>query len=325
MKPNWKKCKDLPENYCWVISIAELNEKVYIAIRYYNKDTSKTPYVYDIKQDKWSHLHSLPLIYFSLVAVPRIGCIMAIGGMEQKKMRKEVFTLQGDSWSKDYPDMLTARCRVSSISYGPSVIVAGGITKEEPLTITKAVEVLKIHDKEWYVVDQLPHVMYSAIPLISEDTIYLGVGYDSYIKVAKGTAEDDSTRSIIKASLYDLLKSDNKNTVSKSTWIKLPDMPYSSWSITHYKNKLIAITGDSLVQPVEKENVVCQTVPLVYVYNSHTFSWDCVDDLSGTIDFFLGRSIRISETTIFFVGGVNGTHSNATDMVTDCYTLKFEP
>ena len=330
MKPNWKKCTDLPEK-CWVTSVTVLNEKVYMAMINEEGRSSPIPYVYDFKQDKGPDpLRSLPFLHFCLVTVHNKNCILAIGGVNGDEMSNKVYTWNGNDWSNEYPDMPTARSRASSICYESSVIVAGGITKAKPLTITKAVEVLKIDDKEWYVVDQLPHIVYSAIPLIIGDTVYLGVGYDGHIKVTEAKQDDsickdDSTCNIIKASLPDLLKSDNQNTISKSIWIKLPDMPYSSWSINHYKNHLIAFTGDSLVLPTEKYDVVCQNVPLIYIYNSRTFSWDCVDDLSGTIDFYLGRSIHVNENTILFMGGITGRHENTDDVVTACYTLTFEP
>ena len=323
MKPNWKKHTHLDEK-CWINSVAELDGNVYMTVRTYN-GSSTDPYVYNVKEDKFSKLSALPLKhhYFSLVAVHKIKRIMAIGGVIGYEMSNKVFTLNDNSWSnEEYPDMPTARSRASSISYESSVIVAGGITEAKSLTITKAVEVLKIHDRQWYVVDPLPYVVYDAIPLIIGDSVYFGVGYDDYINI---NGRDDSTRNIVKASVSDLLKRNDENMVGKSPWKKLPDMPYSSWSINHYKNRLIAFTGDSLVQPSDKDETVCQNVPLIYIYNPNTFTWDCVDDLSGTIDIYLGRSIHINENTILFMGGIAGKHESYDDIVTACYTLTFEP
>ena len=72
--------------------------------------------------------------------------------------------------------MPTARYCSSSISHGLTVIVAGGITCHDPYTITRAVEVLHIndnnlHDSYWSVVEQLPLVVYEAIPLIVNDKL----------------------------------------------------------------------------------------------------------------------------------------------------------
>ena len=56
---------------------------------------------------------------------------------------------------------------------------------------------------KWYEVNSLPHVAYNNIPIIIEYSVYFAIRYDDYIK---------------------------PNT-------------QDSWSIDHYKNKLIAFTG----------------------------------------------------------------------------------
>ena len=65
--------------------------------------------------------------------------------------------------------MLTA-----CISHGPLVIVAGGMTGWDPLTMTRSVEVLHITDTDshWSVVEQLPHVTYVTVPLIVSNNLY---------------------------------------------------------------------------------------------------------------------------------------------------------
>ena len=60
-------------------------------------------------------------------------------------------------WLSPYPNMPTERLYSSSISHGLTVIVAGGITRYDPVTLTRAVEVLHIndnnlHDSYWSVV-----------------------------------------------------------------------------------------------------------------------------------------------------------------------------
>ena len=47
-----------------------------------------------------------------------------------------------NKWLTPYPNMPTARCHSSNISHELTVIVAGGITCDDPVTITRAVEVL---------------------------------------------------------------------------------------------------------------------------------------------------------------------------------------
>ena len=116
-KPNRKKCKDLPEK-CWVTSVAELNEKVYVAIKKEN-GSSPIPHVYDFKQDRWSDLPLLPLeySYFSSVGVHNKNCIMAIGGVKGHEMSNKVYTWNGNRWLNEYPNMPTARGCALSVYY----------------------------------------------------------------------------------------------------------------------------------------------------------------------------------------------------------------
>ena len=95
--------------------------------------------------------------------------------------------------------------------HGLTVIVAGGVTCYDPFTITRAVEVLHIndnnlHDSYWSVVEQLPLVVYEAIPLIVNDKLYIAVGTD--------TSPGTSTCNVVTASLSELLQSSNNNTSS---------------------------------------------------------------------------------------------------------------
>ena len=64
------------------------------------------------------------------------------------------------------------------------MIVAGGVTYWNPWTMTRVVEVLHIKEHTWLtksywsVVEQLPHVVRMAIPLIINDNLYITAGYD---------------------------------------------------------------------------------------------------------------------------------------------------
>ena len=134
--------------------------------------------MYDSNKDQWSMLPALPYVDFSLVTLPDKMQLLAIGGHVNNngiiEMSNKVFLWDGENkkWTTPYPNMPTARCHCSSISHGSTVIVAGGITCWDPWTLTRAVEVLHIKEPGWFtkshwsVVEQLPHVVYMAIPLI---------------------------------------------------------------------------------------------------------------------------------------------------------------
>ena len=206
-----------------------LDEKVYAAIL-----GSRGGYVeslmYDSNKDWWSSLPALPYTHFSLVTVPNNRELLAIGGMVNKngvdEISNKVFLWdeQNKRWTTPYPNMPTARYSCSSISHGSTVIVVGGITCSDVLTVTRAVEVLHIKEHSWFtrsywsVVEQLPHVVYNAIPLIVNDKLHIATGYDK---------TGPSICNVVAASLPELLQSSNKNTSSGQVWHKLPDMPYT--------------------------------------------------------------------------------------------------
>ena len=214
--------------------------------------------------------------------------------------------------------MPTAQDQASSISHELTVIVAGGVTCCDPVTITRAVEVLHINDNNlcdsyWSVVEQLPFVVEQAIPLIVNGKLYIGVGFDAY--------PGYSICNVVTASLPELLQSSNNNTSSDQVWSKLPDMPYSSHSINDYQGHLITFTGDCKVERPEEDKPVCELVPLIHIYNSDTKTWDCVGDIPH--GYYLGKSVHIRENKILFIGGLTGTHdpTEDDDIVTTCSIL----
>ena len=227
-----------------------------------------------------------------------------------------------NKWLTPYPNMPTARSFSSSISHGLTVIVAGGITCYNTNTLTRSVEVLHIndnnlHDSYWSVVEQLPHVVYYAIPLIVNDKLYITVGCDVYI--------GPTTCNVVTASLPELLQSSNNNTSSSQVWSKLPDMPYSSCSINHYQGHLITFTEGRGVERPDEDKPVYELVPLIHIYNPDTKTWDCVGDIP--IGYLLGMSVHIRENKILFIGGLTGTHNpnKDDDIMTTCSILTLTP
>ena len=325
LKVTWQQCADLPYK-CWAISVAELNGKVYATVI-----GSKTPYhlVYDSSKDQWSSLPALPYGNFSLLTVPDRKELLAIGGLGNNingvvEVTNKVFLWDEENrkWTTPYPNMPTARCLCSSISHGSTVIVAGGVTCWDPWTITRAVEVLNIKERSpftkshWSVVERLPHVVNEAVPLIVDDKLYIAVGYDS---------RRSSTCNVVTASLPELLQSSNKNTSSGQVWSKLPDMPYSSFSINCYQGRLVTFGGGHKVEQPGKGKPVWQSVQLIHVYNPDTMTWDCVGEIPH--GYLLGKSVHIRENKFLFIGGLTGTHDpmKNDDTITTCLILRLSP
>ena len=312
---------------CFVTSVVQLAGKVYVSIKG-SQCAYLNPLVYAIKDNRWSELPPLPHARFSLCAIPSKSQLLAIGGLKISDnitcVSNSVYSWNdSDSkWVSVYPDMFTSRWSSSSIGYKSTVVVAGGVTCLDPFTITRAVEVLHVNDHApdsyWSTVEQLPHIVYEAVPLIVDDKIYIAAGNDR----GKG----GSTCSIISASLPELLQSSN-STISTGgqVWNKVPDMPYCSYAINHYTDYLITFTGDCMVEQTDEDSAICQLVPLMHLYNPDTDSWDYVDNASH--GYYLGRSVHLSPNELFFVGGLTGKHylGNSEDLVTTCLMLTITP
>ena len=290
------------------------------------------PFVYDSHKDKWSALPDLPCWYFSLVAITEkkqlltIGGMISINGAEEASNKVFLWDEKYKKWLTPYPNMPTARFCSSAISHGLTVIVAGGIASLSPDTITRAVEVLHIndnnlHESYWSVVDQLPHAMFEATPLIIDDKLYITMGLDN-------TTIDVNVCNVV-ASLPELLQSSNNNSSSSQVWSKLPDMPYSSPSINYYQGRLITFTGGYKIEQTDEDiqgGIPWKLVSLIHIYNTFTKIWDCVGNVP--YGYLLNRSVHLTENKILFVGGGTGTNIVAdsdVDAVTTCVILTLTP
>ena len=324
LKLTWEQCANLSSKY-WASSVTELNGKVYAAVLY-SGSGDYAPIMYDANKAQWSSLPVLPYARFSLVAVPEKNQLLAIGGVDNNKVveiSSKVFLWDevNSKWTTPYPNMPTARYSCSSVSHKSTVIVAGGVTCWNPRTVTRVVEVLYIKEQGlfnksyWSVVEQLPHVVYDPIPLIVNDKLYIAIGFE--------TDFGSSTCNVMTASLPELLKSINKNTSISQVWSKLPDMPYSSYSINHYQGRLITFGGDHKIEGRGNNKLVFQSVSLIHIYNANTRTWDCVGEIPHR--YLLGASVHLSEDEILFIGGLTGAHdlSKDSNMITTCPVLKL--
>ena len=323
LEVTWQKCADLPGKL-WVSSIAEMDGKVYVAVQN-SEGGYDTPYMYDSNKDHWSILPDLHREYFDLATVPDRKQLLAIGGFTYvaiilwKKVTNKVCLWDDKSkkWLTPYPDMPTARCKSSCTSHGSSVIVAGGITGLDPLTMTRSVDILHITDTDshWSVVEQLPHVTYQAVPLIVNDNLYIAGGFDE---------DNQSTYNVVTAFLPQLLQSGN-NTNSGQVWNKLPDMPYASQSINHYQGHLITFTGVDKTEQPGKHLPTWKLVPLIHIYNVNAKCWDCVEEIPQ--GYYFGYSVHVRKNKILFVGGTTGTYNAGEDddLITTCMLLTLTP
>ena len=292
----------MPEK-CWVNAVTEMDGKVYVSAMTSN---GFPPFMYDINREQWFPMPMLSRRYFVLVAVPSKKHLLAIGGSIEGTMSDEVFLWEEKhkKWVIQYPNMPTPRCSITGICYRSTVIVAGGITQ---WAVTRVVEVLYINDVSpsysyWSTVEQLPHGIYSAVPLLHNDNLYIS---------SHATDFHVNTFTVITAPVPELLKSNNSsssNSSSNSLWSKLPDAPYSSYSMICYQGHLITFTGIHLVEELQRSKPVRKLVPIIHIYNPDTLSWDCVGYIS--CKYTLGRSVHIGDNKILFIGGLTGSYND---------------
>ena len=293
----------MPEKCC-ATSVTELDGKVYVAAIMSDRFAS---FMYDINKKQWSPLPILSRSYYVLVAVHSKKQLLAVGGSINGTgaMGDEIFLWDETykQWVIQYPNMPTPRCSVTGICYHSAVIVAGGITCWRPWTLTRAVEVLHINDSSlsdshWSKVEQLPHVIYGAIPLLCNESLYISSVVDY------ANPQDENTFILLTASVPILLQSNNTCSSSNSVWNKLPDVPYSSYSIICYQGRLITFTGFYLVKQPAK---LLELAPQIHIYNPETISWDCAGYTS--CGYVLGMSVCVGENKMLFIGGLTGTYN----------------
>ena len=300
----WQESPQMPEKCC-VTSVTEMDGKVYTTALV--SGHRFVPFMYDINKKRWSPMLTLSGVsYFVFVAVHDKKQLLAIGGSTLGGMSSKVFLWdeKHSKWIMQYPDMPTPRCSVTSICYHSIVVVAGGITHWDPWTLTRVVEVLHINDDSlsdsyWSTVEQLPHAIYGAIPILCDDNLYISSVVD-YVN-----PQDKNTLVLLTASVSKLLEGNNYDkSADDSLWNKLPDVPYSSYSIICYQARLITFTGFCLAEPAAK---VLKMIPKIHIYNPDTLSWDCVG--YTTCGYVLGMSIHIGDNSILFMGGITGSYN----------------
>ena len=293
----------MPEKCC-ATSVTELDGKVYVTAIMRNQFAS---FMYDVNKEQWSPMPLLSRSYYVLVSVHNKKHLLAVAGSLDGAgaMSSEIslWDEKHKQWVIQYPNMPTARCSVTGICYRSAVIAAGGITSWRPWALTRVVEVLHIDDSSlsnsyWSTVEQLPHFIYGAIPLLCNDILYIPSVVD-YVN-----PQDGNTSILLTASISKLLKGDDTSNSGYSVWNKLSDVPYSSYSIICYQGRLIAFTGFYLAeQPVRLLKLASQ----IHIYNPETMTWDCVG--CASCGYVLGMSVCIGENRILFIGGLTGTYN----------------
>ena len=280
--------------------------------------------MYSVSKDKWFLLPDLPNIDATLVSVPSHNELLAIGGYQIDMFNRVVIVAHVFKWNETkkkwvmrYFNMHTARTNSSCISHKSMVIVAGGLVGFDPFTLTRAVEVLMIEAgylsgwfSSWKIVEQLPFGVFDAVSIIVDNSLYIAGGFD---------APFHTTCNIVTASVPELEKSSNRNTSVSKVWNKLPDIPYPSYSISHYRGYLIVITAANQA----KQYDIHTELQNFYLYNPDTESWEYIDCFQERHNWG-GSLIHLTDDVVFVVGGsASTTYKRGVSHVKTCYKISF--
>ena len=303
-KMKWDRVDDLTDK-AMSTSVVELDGKVYAVL----ESTSArflNVRMYNSEANAWTSLPPLQFGAASLATVPSKGQLLAIGGIYHpdsncSNISKKVFLWDEkyETWLTVYPDMPTSRCYCCSMGYKSMVIVVGGTVQYEGHRNTGAVEILKTHDSnprdsQWCIVRSMPTLTYQyMVPVLVEETLYIACGFRRGLPF--------TGYNILSAYIPALLSSTNRD--AHPTWNHLPELPYSSFSISHIDDHLVAFGGEQIdvmaTRRLDGRHRLC-SVPAIHVYKPLTHDWEQVGDVPHI--YSLGCAVHLQENKIMFVG-----------------------
>ena len=204
------------------------------------------------------------------------GLLTTVGGrLKSDDITNKLFSLSGEGsgrrWNEVLPPMTTNREYATSVCIGTTLIVAGGMTDDNPMM--KKVEVMNTENHQWSTVSDLPQPLSVSSPVICGDNLYLLGG-----KINKNGEEN---KHIYKCKIGDLQSQSSKRLsfkrLGRSIWdtSQLPNLPRILTSSTYVslKGKIISIGGK------DASNI---PTAAVQAYNQTTKSWkiDIISNLS---------------------------------------------
>ena len=317
----WDQVDDLKDK-CMSTSVVELDGKVYAVL----ENTSArflNIHVYDSKTNTWASMPPLQYGATSLATIPNKGQLLAIGGIYHpdsncSNISKKVYLWDKkyETWLTIYPDMLTPRCYCCSVGYKSMVIVAGGTLQYKEHRNTGAVEILMAHDtnpceSQWCVVRSMPTLMYRyMVPVLIDETLYIACGFRKGLPF--------SGYNILSAYIPALLKSTNHDI--HPAWNHLPELPYSSFSISHINGHLVAFGGEQLDMTATRRSDGghrLRSISAIHVYKSVTHEWEQVGEIPHV--YSLGCPVHLKENKIMFVGSfIDPSCVTDNDLMTTC-------
>ena len=231
--------------------------------------------IYSLAKNSWDMLRT-PTKWFSLSTYH--SQLVLVGGKDPTRMgsaTNRLWVLDGQShWTQPLPPMLTKCYGASAVSTGNHLIVAGGLSDEDPLDI---VQVYNGH--EWMRAQSLPKACYFIKCALDKDKKW-------YLAGGVGQGRD-----VYHTSLESLIATTNLEDIKQiSAWQKLPNVPLLKSTPVAFGKQLLAVGGGD----------PCSSVILAYA--SHTNSWVHVGNLP--VACYSTCTIVLPTGELLMVGGV---------------------
>ena len=203
------------------------------SVAYFKPSWTEPVHAYNSTSDTWSRLPDCHTERTTLAIVN--GLLTTVGGDYSNKL----FSLTGEGrdrkWTEVFPPMTTKRERVTAVTAGRALIVAGGGEMRGGLA---TVEIMNTDTRQWSTAADIPQLMYSASATVCGDRIYMS-----------------DEESVITCSLPALLQSCRQKIFEAQpstpspqgpVWSVVADLPGYQSTLVSINNRLLAIGGHDL-------------------------------------------------------------------------------
>ena len=307
IKLRWRDGGRAPRRMCGEVSAVDGS------VAYFKPQWTKSVFVYNFTNNKWSELPECPNSGFSLAMVNSL--LTAIGGnTPNNEVTNSLLSLTDNKWTKNFPSMPTKCWLTTAVCSGKSLVVAGGskeIFRRERTLST--VEVMDTEILQWSTASSFPHTLSQASATLSGDKVYMLGGFYQ---------NDKQSKSAFTCSLAALLQSCQPHSLGArlktlslasapipsgpKVWHQLADTPVTLSSCTSLHGRLLAVGGNDSDD---------KAATAVHMYNTTNNSWEVISHMATPRSQCLVTVL--SHNKLMVVGGLTlGDKTNSVEIAT---------
>ena len=270
IKLRWRDDGRAPCKMCGEVSAVDGS------VAYFKPQWTKSAFVYNSTDNKWSELPECPNSGFSLAMVNSL--LTAIGGnTPNNRVTNSLLSLTDNKWTKKFPPMPTKRWLTTAVCSGRSLVVAGGSTGYKKPKLS-TVEVMDTETLQWVTASSLPHSLYLTSATLSGDQVYMLGGFYQ---------NDKQSKSVFMCSLAALLQSCQPQSLGArlktlslastptpsgpKVWHQLADTPVTLSSCASLHGQLLAVGGNDSDD---------KATTAIHMYNTTNNSWEVISHMA---------------------------------------------